>query len=93
LSPATSAPLIQAFSDFNIQAPSDPYAAVILTAAYIQSLDAYIWAGDYHYGKPVVNPPVLQNFTAVPPLSTTMRISNVSDFIIEFNNSNPGGFR
>ncbi len=93
LSPVTTTALIQAFTEFNANAPSDPYAAVILSAAYVQSIDAYIWAGDYHYGKPVVNPPILQNFTAVPTLSNTMRISNVSDFIIEFNNSNPGGFR
>jgi hypothetical protein len=85
--------LNQAFEDFNINAASDPYAAVILVYVYIQSLKTYAMALDLEYGKPFVNPPILHNFTAVTPIQSTMRITNLTDLTLEFNNSNPGGFR
>lgn len=91
--PDTDQALISAYSNYLINAPLDPYAAVILNAAYVQSIDTFIWAGDYHYSKPVVNPPIFENFTAVTPFASTNRLDNLTDFTIEFNNTNPGGFR
>jgi len=89
----SSTTLLNAFESFDINAPSDAYAAVILAYAYVQQEDVYIIVGDYQYGKPVVNPPILQNFTTVPAIASTMRITNLTDLTIEFNNTNPGGFR
>jgi hypothetical protein len=90
----TAAALNEAFYYLNINAPSDPYGQVILAYAYVQSLDAYIIASDLQYGKPVVNPPILQNFTAVPgAVASTLSIRNLTSLTQEFNNSNPGGFR
>lgn len=78
----------------NINAPSDPYAAVILAYAYVQSIDTYVIASDLQYGKPVANPPILQNFTSVPgAIASTLRITNLTGLTDEFNNSNPGGYR
>lgn len=78
----------------NINALADPYAQVILAYAYVQQLDKYIIASDLQYGKPVENPPALQNFTAVPgAIASSLRITNLTGLSLEFNNSNPGGYR
>lgn len=78
----------------NINAPSDPYAAVILAYAYVQIEDVFIIASDLEYGKPVANPPILANFTAVPnAIGSTLRVTNLTGLTNEFNNSNPGGYR
>lgn len=90
----TAASLNKAFYYMNINAPSDPYAAVILAYAYVQSLDTYIIASDLQYSKPIVNPPILQNFTGTPgAIATTMRITNLTGLTLEFNSSNPSGFQ
>lgn len=90
----TAAALNSAFYHMNTNAPSDPYAAVILAYAYVQAEDIYAIASDLQYGKPVVNPPILSNFTAVPgAIASTLRITNLTGLTQEFNASNPGGFR
>lgn len=88
-----SSAMISAFENFNAPAPSDPYAAVILAYAYAQSEDLYIIVGDFEYGRPIVNPPALREFMAVPNISSTMRITNISDLTLELKTSNPTGFR
>ncbi|KAJ5537046.1 hypothetical protein N7513_010232 [Penicillium frequentans] len=83
-----------AFYYLGVNAPSDPYAQVITAYAYAQSVDSYIIASDLQYGKPVANPPILQNFTAVQgAVASTLRIVDQANLTIEFNNTNPGGFR
>jgi len=90
----TSTSLNNAFFWLNTNGPSDPFAQVILAYAYVQSLDTYVIVSDLQYGKPVEHPPILQNFTATPgAISSTLRITNLPDLTIEFNNSTPGGFR
>lgn len=92
--PETAAAINDAFYYLGINGPSDPYAQVIIAYAYAQSLDTYVIASDLQYGKPVVNPPILQNFTAVPgAVVSTLRIVDLPSLTIEFNNTNPGGFR
>jgi len=88
-----SAALIQAFESFNVAAPTDPYAAVILAYVYVQQLSTFAISADYQYGKPVANPPILKNFTAIPPVSSALRLDSLSNFTLEFNHSNSGGFR
>lgn len=78
----------------NVNAPSDPYGAVILAYAYVQSLDLYFIASDLQYSKPVVDPPILRNFTAVPgAIASTLRITNLTALTLEFNSSNPSGYQ
>jgi FAD/FMN-containing dehydrogenase len=92
--PETSAAINEAFFYLGVNAPSDPYAQVILAYAYVQAVDTYLIASDLQYGKPIVNPPVLQNFTAIQgAVSSTLRIVDLASLSIEFNNTNPGGFR
>ncbi|KAJ5915831.1 hypothetical protein N7454_010972 [Penicillium verhagenii] len=92
--PETAAAINDAFYYLGVNAPSDPYAQVIIAYAYAQSVDTYIIASDLQYGKPVANPPILQNFTAVQgAIASTLRIVDQANLTIEFNNTNPGGFR
>ncbi|KAH8816925.1 hypothetical protein F5884DRAFT_748400 [Xylogone sp. PMI_703] len=89
-----SAALINAFTDFNINAPEDTHAAVILAYAFVQSEGLWIEALDLEYAKPVANPPIFQNFTSIPnSVASTLAISNLTDLTLAFNASNPGGFR
>ena len=94
-SPESAAGLNEAFNWLAINGPADPYAQVILAYAYVQYADMYVIAADLQYGKPVENPPMLQNFTAVQGtvVSDTLRIATLSELTVELNNSNPGGFR
>ncbi|KAJ5722135.1 hypothetical protein N7488_000170 [Penicillium malachiteum] len=90
----TASAIKEAFYWLGVNAPSDPYAQVILAYAYAQSEGVYIIASDLQYGKPVADPPILQNFTAVEgAVASTLRIVDQSNLTIEFNNTNPGGYR
>jgi hypothetical protein len=91
---ATAESLNNAFYWLNINTPTDPYAQVILAYAYVQSIDQYAIASDLQYGKPVPYPAILSNFTNTPgEYSSTLNVTSLTDLTIQFNNSNPGGFR
>ncbi|KAK6538557.1 hypothetical protein TWF694_010136 [Orbilia ellipsospora] len=90
----TALQINNAFYYLGINAPSDPYAQVILAYAYAQTEGVYVIASDLQYGKPEPNPPILQNFTSVPgAVADTLRIATLTNLTEEFNNTNPGGFR
>lgn len=90
----TVAAVNEAFYNLGINSPSDPYAQVIIAYAYAQSLGVYVIASDLQYGKPEPNPPILQNFTSIPgAVADTLRVVDLSNLTVEFNNTNPGGFR
>ncbi len=90
----TAAALNEAFYFIDENSMEDPYAQVILAYAYVQSIDTYFIVSDLQYGKPVVNPPILQNFTSVSgAVANTLRITNLTGLTQEFNTSNPSGFR
>lgn len=90
----TAAAINSAFYYLGINAPSDPYAQVIIAYAYAQSQDVYIIASDLQYAKPIPNPHILQNFTSIAgAISSTLRIVDLANLTVEFNNTNPGGFR
>ena len=80
-----------AFENFANNASQAPDAALITAVAYAEG--QYIFSNDYEYAKPIVNPPIFHEFTAIQNLTSTMRISNMSDLARELNVSNPGGFR
>jgi hypothetical protein len=82
-----------AFHDFNINHYQDPYGSVILGIAYIASNDSFLGTLELEYGKPVADAPILANFTAIPTLETTNRITNLSDLTIELNNTQVSGLR
>lgn len=90
----TTAAINNAFYNFAINSPSDPYAQIIIAFAYAQTQNLYVIASDLQYGKPEANPAILQNFTSIPgPIVDTLRIVDQANLTLEFNNTNPGGFR
>jgi len=90
----TAAAVDNAFYYLGINGPSDPYAQTIVAYAYAQTQGVFVIATDLQYGKPVANPPIFQNFTSIPgAIADTMRITDLPGLTIEFNNTNPGGFR
>ncbi|KND86516.1 Bifunctional solanapyrone synthase [Tolypocladium ophioglossoides CBS 100239] len=90
----TAAAINNAFYYLGINAPSDPYAQVIIAYAYAQSEGVYVIASDLQYGKPVPDPSILQNFTSIPgAVANTLRTIDLANLTLEFNNTNPGGFR
>ena len=86
-----NASIYNAFNNFANNATNDPDAALITAAAYFQG--QYLFGNDYEYAKPIINPPIFHEFTSIPKITSTMRITNLSDLTIELNASNPGGFR
>ena len=80
-----------AFEHFANNASQDPNAALITAAANAEG--TWIMSNDYEYAKPIVNPAIFHEFTAIQNLTSTMRISNMTDLARELNASNPGGFR
>lgn len=90
----TSAALNDAFYNLGINAPEDPNAQMILAYAYAQTQGVFVIASDLQYSKPTPFPAIFSNFTSVPgPIVDTLRITNLTDLTIEFNNTNPSGFR
>lgn len=90
----TSAAINDAFYHLGVNSAEDPYAQVIIAYAYAQAQDLYVIASDLQYSKPEPNPAILKNFTSIPgAIADTMRIVDLPNLTIEFNNTNPGGFR
>ena len=88
---SVNASIYNAFHNFANNASSDPDAALITAVALVQG--QYIFSNDYEYAKPVANSPIFHEFTSIPNITDTMRITNLSDLTTELNASNPGGFR
>ena len=86
-----NASIFNAFENFANKALQDPDAALITAFAYAQG--QYFASNDYEYAKPIVNPPIFHEFTAIENLTSTMRISNITDLAQELDNLNPRGFR
>ena len=92
--PETSKAINNAFESFAIRSPEDDYAQIITAYAYAQTQGIYVIASDLQYGKPVANPPVLRNFTAIPgAIADTLRVVDLPSLTQEFNATNPYGFR
>ncbi|KAI0970126.1 hypothetical protein F4678DRAFT_437622 [Xylaria arbuscula] len=71
----------------------DEFAALLVTFAYSSDLDLQVVVNDIEYTKPVVNPPVFQAFKNMTALSSTQRITNMSDLAVEAEVNYPNGFR
>ena len=86
-----NASIYQALEDFNINAPEDPSAAVIVAAAVVQG--QIIFSNDYEYVNATVDPPILKNFTSIPNISDTTRITDLLNLTEELAATQPRGFR
>ena len=75
---------LQAFETFMDPTNFDPHAEIIMAIGYVGALESIIVSNEIYYTKPVVDPPIFHPFTAIQPqLGSTMRISNMTDFVNE----------
>ncbi|KFY43207.1 hypothetical protein V495_04101 [Pseudogymnoascus sp. VKM F-4514 (FW-929)] len=82
-----------ALYNFNINHYKDPYGAVILAYVYIPAADMFLASVDLEYGKPIADAPILANFTSIPSIQTSARITNLTDLTVELNATQPSGLR
>ncbi|KAK7999745.1 hypothetical protein PG990_012345 [Apiospora arundinis] len=75
--------LLQTFEAFTGNPEYDPYATNILNLIWQPATDSWITLQSPSYTKTQTNPPALIDFTSVPALVNTMRISNSTDFANE----------
>ncbi len=89
---SANASIYDAYYWFNKNADGDPNAALIVATAYVQGA-GYFFSNDYEYVDPVINPPVFDNFTSIPNISDTTRITDLNNLTVELKNTQPDGFR
>ena len=83
--------IYNALENFNTNAPKDPSAAVIVAAALVQG--NLVFSNDYEYTNATVDPPILQNFTSIPNISDTTRITTLLNLTDELAATQPPGYR
>lgn len=84
--------LIKAFYDLGTTgATSDPNAAQILSFTSYQGLN--LASAALEYAKPVANPPIFNEFYAIPTISDTTSVRTLAAITDEFAASNPDGRR
>lgn len=83
----------RAFEKLTGAKPYDPYAALIFSLVWDISTNTWSASHNFVYTKPEANPPVFQDFTSLPQVFNTTRISNLTDFAIEIARSSPSGRR
>lgn len=71
----------------------DPYAALIASFVWTPATESWYSANNLEYTKPEAYPEAFENFTSLPSIFSTMRISNLTDFTVELAGSNPAGRR
>ncbi|RYP17192.1 hypothetical protein DL767_010062 [Monosporascus sp. MG133] len=84
---------IAALAVFNDPERYDEFASLITTFAYSGDLDMQVVVNNMEYTKPVANPPVFHALTSMPALSSTLRIANITDLVMETEMGNPKGIR
>lgn len=88
---SANASIYKAFYNFANNATNDPDAALIASATSYQG--NWLFSNNYEYAKPVVNPPIFHELTSIPNITTTNRITDLSDLTNELSMVNPYGFR
>lgn len=80
---STNLSLADAFANFNEAAPTDPYAHLYI--AFVHAQGSYIAISGPAYGKPVANPPIFDELSAIPHLMDATSIANMSTLSVELN--------
>jgi len=89
--PDKNVSIYAALENYANNAAKDPSAAVIVAAAAVQG--QIIFANDYEYINATVNPPILSNFTSIPNISDSTRITDLRNLTSELAATQPRGFR
>lgn len=86
--PATQTPqLVDAFAAFTANPNFDVKSAAFLSILYTYQT-SFLSLVTFSYTEPVSNPPVFANFTAIPPLLSQTKISNLKVFAEELGGGN-----
>lgn len=86
-----NASLFAAYQQFVADQPSDPDAALTLAFVFLQG--SWLVSNNYEHAKPIRDPPIFQDFFAIPTSTSTERITNLTDLTAELTTYNPSGFR
>lgn len=86
-----NASILSALEIFAVNASTDPDAALIVAFAYAEG--EYFAATDIEYAKPIIGPPVFDEFMDIESITSTLRITTLSNLTEEFKTVNPSGFR
>ncbi|KAM3070396.1 hypothetical protein ACMFMG_010223 [Clarireedia jacksonii] len=84
---------LRALVDFNVNHAQDPYAAAYIAYAYIASAERSFGSISLAYGKPIVNPLILQNLTEIPAVGSELKITSLTDLVNISEGSQPSGLR
>ncbi|TGO18194.1 hypothetical protein BPAE_0391g00060 [Botrytis paeoniae] len=84
---------IEALVNLNTNHASDTFAAVFLVYVYVPSIESPLVSFTLDYGKPVINPPIFENFTEIPAISADLRIASLTSLINGTEESQPSGLR
>ena len=82
-----------ALATFNEADSYDEFASLLTTLVYSGSQGLQVVVNDIVYTKPVMDPPVFGTLTGISPLSSNLRITNMSDLAAEMDVNAPNGFR
>ncbi|PQE19361.1 FAD binding domain-containing protein [Rutstroemia sp. NJR-2017a BVV2] len=83
--PDVNASLIEAYSKFIVDAPSDDNASLYIAGGYEASLGGYVLASGPAYTKPIANASIFNTLNAIPSLGDTTGIGNMADFSVALN--------
>jgi hypothetical protein len=88
---ANQTDLISAFVKYAANAPKDPNAALIFNFAYAEGM--FLAVSDIEYALPTVNPPIYDDFLAIPAISNNLAVRTLPDVTDLFQAVNPSGLR
>lgn len=83
---------LKAFLNFTTDHQYDEFSSLILSFGYAEGLGSAVTTS-IEYMKPVENPLAFQPFTAIPNLMSSLRITSLSDILVETQSMQPRGRR
>ncbi|KAI9659179.1 MAG: hypothetical protein M1831_003761 [Alyxoria varia] len=89
---STTPQQLAAFSEFSSNPGYDEYASLIQTFSYAQSLNTSVVGNGLVYTKPQLDSPAFENFTSIPSLFSTLRITSLKSVTDELDDSSPPHF-
>lgn len=81
----TEGALATAFENFNVAAPSDPFAHFYIAFVHVPQLGGFAGVSGPAYGKPVKNAPIFDELNQIPSLADATSIANISRLSVELN--------
>jgi hypothetical protein len=75
--------VFKAFTDIAGAPNYDPYASLVTGLVFNATSKAWISSTTAIYTKPILNPPVYEEFVAIPHIANTLAITNISTLAAE----------